>query len=222
MTKRQKIPQPPSAVAHRTRVIGPEQSGQAYELFRQALVEGSPEAWETLYAQYWMLVLQWVQQESALAMSGEEAQHFANRAFEKMWRSITPTKFAQFPSLAALLKYLRLCVRSVVIDEARRTHQACLQLHTLADTQLDSGADLAEECCDALQRTLFWSQIQARLKNPKEQQLIYCRFVLGLKPNRICEQYSDIFATPHEVYTLLQTILARLRRDAALQAFALA
>jgi len=198
-----------------------EQNCQMYELFRQALVEGSAVAWEKIYTKYWRLVLSWVQQESSFAMSGEEGQDFANRAFEKMWRSITPTKFAKFGNLAVILKYLRLCVRSVVIDEARRKQRRWLDIDAVTDTPLFAGADIAQEYCEAFQRDKFWSHIQTHLKNPKEAQLIYYRFVLGLKPNRICEQYRDTFANPAEVYTMLQNILARLRRDPALQEFTL-
>jgi hypothetical protein len=109
----------------------------------------------------------------------------------------------------------------VVIDEARRKQRGWLAINAIDDMPLFAGSDIAQEYWEALQRDKFWSHIQARLKNQKEVQLMYYRFVLGLKPNRICEQYPETFANPDEVYTMLQNILARLRRDPALQDFSL-
>lgn len=222
MTNCVTLPQPSPEVAERPGPTGVEKSHEHYELFHQAIVERSPAAWDKLYGYYWPQVVRWVQQEAAFAMSGEEAQHFANRAFEKMWRSLTPAKFGKFINLSAILKYLRLCVRSVVVDEVRRIHRCALNLTAVADTLLAASGDVAQEYSAARQRELFWLHIQARLKNAKEQRLIYYRFVLGLKPKMICEQDQETFATPAEVSTLLQNILARLRRDPALQGFMLA
>lgn len=212
--------QPTPMIVHRRPTIREEENRPCYELFQQALVERSAAAWEQLYAQYLPLVLSWVQREPSFALSDEEAQDFANRAFEKMWRSITPTKFGRFATLPALLQYLRLCVRSVVIDQTRRDQQRCLELIT-ADEPLYASLDVAEEYSADLQRREFWNHVQAHLKNEKERQLLYYRFVMGIKPNRICEQYGETFANPDEVYTMIQNILARLRRDPALQQFVL-
>ena len=56
----------------------------------------------------------------------EEPQYFANRAFEKMWGVLSPQKFGQFPNLKSLLRYLQMCVHSVIVDYARRGEQATL------------------------------------------------------------------------------------------------
>ena len=112
-----------------------------------------------------------------------------------MWHSITPAKFAKFANLPAILKYLQMCVRSVVIDEVRRKQRCWLDINAGADPHLSAGTDIAQEYGDALQRDNLL-HIQARLKNQKEVQLMYYRFVLGLKPNRICEQYPETFSIP--------------------------
>ena len=90
-----------------------------FELFRRAIVHCNQRAWEIAYAQYRSLVAGWVERHSAFSTSGEEVQHFVNRAFEKMWVALTPDKFNNFSDLKSLLRYLQMCVHSVILDQVR-------------------------------------------------------------------------------------------------------
>jgi len=101
-----------------------------FELFRRAILERSQEAWELVYAQYHALVLKWAALHPALSATVEEPQYFVNRAFEKMWLSITADKFVCFPDLKSVLRYLQMCVHSVIVDSARRAEQSSADAST--------------------------------------------------------------------------------------------
>jgi RNA polymerase sigma factor (sigma-70 family) len=203
---------------HGSAVHGNEDE-KLFELFKQAVLYRSSIAWEKLYNHYLPLVIRWVRSKSVYWASGESAADFANRAFEKFWHALTPTKFSAFTDLRALLQYLRLCVHSVVIDYVRSLqHSQTRRNDELTDAVVDNNS-LEHQYCSKLEKCDFWRRVEARLKNPKEAQLIYCRYVLGLKPSRICEQHPEIFKNTGEIYVLLQNILDRLRRDPGLQGF---
>jgi DNA-directed RNA polymerase specialized sigma24 family protein len=178
-----------------------------YELFRRAVVEHSESAWGYLYEQYTPLVAGWVERHSGYADSGEDVGYFVNRAYEKMWSAIPPAKFARFPDLKSLLRYLQLCVHSVIIDHLRHEEEAALEEPTIVIPGVE------ESILDALQYQAFWQQVRRRLHNEREQQLLYYRYGLGFKPRQVCEYFPAEFPDINEVYSLTQNILARLRRD---------
>jgi DNA-directed RNA polymerase specialized sigma24 family protein len=187
-----------------------------YELFRRAILERSDAAWALIYAQYTPQVSGWVQRHSGYASSGEEVSYFVNRSFEKMWSAIQPEKFSRFPDLKSLLRYLQLCVHSVVIDHVRAAEYTVYEEPALVLEGVETPV------LDALQRQAFWQQIQRRLNDEREQQLLYYRYSLGLKPRQLCEHFPDEFPDVNEVYGMTQNILARLRRDEELRQFFLA
>jgi len=189
-----------------------------YELFRRAIVDRCQPAWDVIYAQYSPLVAGWVERHPAFVFGGEEIQFFVNRAFEKMWAALDSAKFGRFPNLESLLRYLQMCVHSAIVDQSRKAEQA------VASEELESRSD----CSPAWQprhddlalaevyRREFWEQINARLKDEQERQVVYGMFVLGLKPRELCARYQKTFADVRDVYRVKENVLARLRRDAEL------
>ena len=142
-----------------------------YELFRRAIVLGDQNAHERLYLQYQSLVASWVERHSSYPSTGEENQYFVNRAFEKLWRALSPAKFGQFADLKALLAYLKMCTHSAIIDYSR-IHQ-----HEVADEEpsqeqlvagLDRGNDPEEEAIQDVQRADFWRLIDERIDGEKD------------------------------------------------------
>lgn len=186
-------------------------STYCYELFRRAILERSDVAWALIYDQYTPQVAGWVKSHSSYDSSGEEVGYFVNRAFEKMWSAIQPEKFPRFPDLKSLLRYLQLCVHSVVIDHVRAEEFTTLEEPSI----VLEGVEVP--VLDGLQRQAFWQQIQRRLHDVREQQLLYYRYGLGLKPRQLCEHFPDEFPDVNEVYGMTQNILARLRRDEELR-----
>ncbi len=190
-----------------------------YELLRRALAERSTAAWEAIYRQYQPLVSSWITRHPAFASSGEEIAHFVNAAFEKFWLAVPPAKFRQFADLPALLRYLQMCVHSVLTDHARQS--AHLGLGSLSDDILahTSQPDIASSVADRDAREAFWRVLLERIHDERDRQLIYATYVLGLKPREICRQYETLFAGVGDVYRAKENLLDRLRRDQEFQKF---
>lgn len=195
-----------------------------YELFRRAIVQRQGQAWSLVYSQYTPLVASWVESHAHFAASGEDATYFVNRAFEKMWSALGPDKFANFADLKSLLRYLKLCTGSALIDHARALDQArtvTLPSADQPDQELFDTSDVGVEATilSELERQQFWQRVQQRLKGEAEFQVLYYRFVLDLMPREICERFPEEFPDVREVYKMLQKILDRLGRDAELKNF---
>lgn len=189
------------------------------ELFRRAIVERNQRAWELVYTQYSPLVSGWVERNSAFPSSGEETQFFVNRAFEKMWVAVTPDRFGRFPDLKSLLRYLQMCVHSVVLDQMRVAEQAELRAEAdLASVEGEPGDTTSEDQALArLQGQELWDQINQRLHSKKERRVMYGSFVLALKPREIYAGAKDTFTDVREIYRIKENVLARLRRDSELK-----
>ena len=184
-----------------------------YELFRRAMIGRDQAAWSAIYDQYTPLALGWVERHASFAGCEEESLYFVNRAFEKMWSALSPEKFSRFPDLKSLLRYLQLCIHSVIIDYARTAQQVELAEPTGSWQGLESDV-LAE-----MARGELWQRIGTHLTDKREKQLLYYRYALGLKPREICNRFADEFPEVGEIYVMNQNILARLRRDDALRQF---
>lgn len=188
-----------------------------FELLRRALEERNHLAWQFVYRQYEALVLSWVVRHSAFATSGEEVDHFVNGAFEKFWLAIPPERFQNFTDLKALLRYLQMCVHSVISDHTRQAEQRMLSTQPLLIDGITNQPDIATSIVDQAQGDALWQWIDARLHNERERQVIYASFVLSLKPREVYQQFPDHFRDVSEVYRVKENVLERLRRDPELR-----
>lgn len=190
-----------------------------HELFRRAVVDGNQQAHTYVYAQYQPLVSGWVERHPSFPASGEEVQFFVNRAFEKMWRVLTPEKFERFSELKALLSYLKMCTHSAIVDSARARR------HVFVDEEPDQAlagqasnqGDVEGNAIRRVQQQAFWQLIDARLNDEKERVVVYGSFVLALKPRELYQQYDHLFADVKEIYRTKQNVMERLRRDESLR-----
>ena len=192
-----------------------------FELFCRAIIGRDQSAWQLVYAQYRPLVAGWVERHPAFPNSGEEAQYFINRAFEKMWAALTPDKFSRFSNLKSLLRYLQMCVHSVIVDQIRLAKRSAVAVHTdrLGAAGRTKGPVVEEQALAQVHRQEFWREIDTRLRTEKERQVVYGSFIMALKPREIHAQFRETFTDVHEVYRVKENVLARLRRDAKLQEF---
>lgn len=192
-----------------------------YELFRRAVLARDEAAWSSIYSQYERLVTHWVERHAAFPASGEEAQFFMNRAFEKMWLGITPDKFQTFTDLKSILRYLQMCVHSVMIDYARQKEQK-LKLEAVEESgrQLAVRETAVEDNIAAnLQRQALWRWLQEQFNDEKEKFVVYGMFILALKPRDVQAQFPQIFHDVGEVYRAKENLLTRLRRSDELRNF---
>lgn len=187
-----------------------------FELFRRAISRGDPDAWSAVYSQYTQytpITRAWVEGHALFRATGEDADYFINRAFERMWSALDAEKFARFDSLAALLRYLKMCVNSAITDYIRARRREDLPLEE-AYQHPAPPVDLG-----GLRQAELWQALGARLPAESERVALYCRYVLGMKPNEIAADYPQLFGSVKEVYNTLQLILRRLRRDDRLLAY---
>ena len=186
-----------------------------FELFRRAIIHRNEYAWELIYKQYQRLVSHWVERHSLVAAADEDRDYFINRAFEKMWRGLTPEKFADFDDLKSLLRYLQMCTHSVIVDYMRRKEQATLaaQVEEQEVTAMGSGDTAVErKILTRERRSDLWRWLSEQLNDDQEYKVIHSSFVLDLKPREIVAQFPESFQDVQEVYRLKEKVMSRLRR----------
>ena len=191
-----------------------------FEIFRRAIREREERAWEAVFAQYRGMVLAWVHRHPAWRTGREEDAYWTNRAFERFWVAVTPERFATFPNIASLLRYLKLCTHSVLLDDARARRAASFQ--SLDDRGAGEAAetgDIAETTIGNLTGNDLWRVIEAELRDETERRVAYLSFVLGLKPRVIAEAHPELFGDVADVYRLKRSLLDRLQRNAAIRQF---
>jgi DNA-directed RNA polymerase specialized sigma24 family protein len=208
--------------AHQTELYFQHQSydpSYCFELFRRAIRERDQSAWERICLQYQALVAGWVRQHSRFESSGEDAQYFVNGAFGKIAVSLTPEKFGGFSDIGSLLRYLKLCVHSVIMDYIRLTEQE--HFADLEDASKEGSPEPSpeEQAMDRSEQQALWDLLNARLQDEKEHAVIRGSFVLALKPQEILEHFRNVFTDIDEIYRVKQNIIARLRRDPEFRKF---
>lgn len=190
------------------------------ELFRRAIVQRDDDAWSCIYQQYAPLVLTWItQRQSAAPLLGQDGSGpLVNAVFAKFAQALTPAKMDNFDSLAAILKYLKMCVHSVVADEVR-SRQARQYEETLEQMEHEPASDdPADDVVANISAQSLWQIIQEELNGEEERVLIYLAYIHGMKPSEISSQHRKLFPTVDDVYRIKRNVLERLRRNRRLQA----
>jgi hypothetical protein len=199
--------------------------GFCFELFRRALEGRDEQAWEAIYRQYGPMAAGWARNHPELMRRGWEAQQFVNRAFERMLVAIQPQRFQRFHDLSCLLAYLKMCVHSAIVEEARKT--AALSRMVALDAlpaeitparrpEFDSPVDRMAFAAEL--RDTVWRAVNSRLQDDRERLVVHCLFELDLRPKAIFDRYPHAFRNVREIYTIRQVVLERLARDPALRA----
>jgi RNA polymerase sigma factor (sigma-70 family) len=189
------------------------------ELFRRAIARRDDDAWSCIYQQYAPLVLTWVNQhQSAAPLLGQDGSApLVNAAFAKFSQALTPTKMDNFDSLAAVLKYLKMCVHSVIADEVR-SRQSRQYEETLELIENEPASeDPADDVISSISAQGLWQVIQEELNGEEERVLIYLAYIQGMKPSEISSQHRRLFPTVEDVYRIKRNVLERLRRNRRLQ-----
>jgi len=184
-----------------------------FELFRRAIQDRSAPAWDIICIQYQALVKGWVNQHHQFSVSGEEVQYFVNGAFGKISATISPEKFLRFSDIGSLLRYLKMCVHSVIVDYNRAIDYTNLyDLEEASKEELDEPSP-EQQAVDHSARQLIWELLRARLHDEKERVAIHASFVLDLKPQEIYDHFRSVFSDVDEIYRVKQNVISRLRRD---------
>lgn len=196
-------------------------SSYCFELFRRAIRNNDERALELIIIQYQPLVARWVDRWMAkhpdFPLANEEAQDFIAQAFERFWISFTPAKFDKSQSLAAVLRYLQMCVNGAITDAWRKSRRIQLEQEPRDEEQELSEPESTPE--ELLQRDEFWQLIKKKSKDPKEYTVVYASFSLALSPREILAEYPGLFSDIKEIYQLKANLLDRLERDEEMKDF---
>src|SRR5437588_11563603 len=107
-----------------------------------------------------------------------------------------------FDSLAAMLKYLKMCVHSVVADEVR-SRQSRQYEETLELIEHEPASeDPADDVVATISAQGLWQVIQEELNGEDERVLIYLAYIHGMKPSEISSQHRRLFPTVDDVYRI--------------------
>jgi hypothetical protein len=190
-----------------------------FELIRRAVCNRDETAWEVVLAQYRSMVLAWVRQHPSSAALGEEDDYWVTSTFERFWAAVGPARFGAFPGLAAILRYLKMCTHSVLIDEARGRRSAELTSLEDADQETDGRTDIESTALGSLAGRELWSTILRVLTDEVDRRVLYLSFASELKPGEIHDRYPKLFPTVADVYRIKRNALDRLRRSSEIREF---
>lgn len=181
----------------------------AFEIFRRSVAENDGSGWRVLLWLYGPQVAAWCSR----ASNGRQhnLDDLTARTWERFWRTYTPEKLAHAHGLAGVLRYLKLCAISVVMD-AGREQSIITSLDRLAGFRADDAPAPADLAVDDVAQKAFWQIVQARLHDETERVVVYLRYVMGCRPADIHVQRPDLFPSVQEVYRVTRNILDRLRR----------
>jgi DNA-directed RNA polymerase specialized sigma24 family protein len=183
-------------------------SYDGYELFRRAIVEHEDEAWAAIAARYRSLMIAWAARCPAVHAAGECCEDLADQALARAWMALTPERFARFPSLAALLAYLRACVTATVIDAARSR-----SAYDRTFQHIDDANGHTEYAAFArLEREELWQLVMSLTTTEAERVALRERFVYGHPPRVIQARHPALFSDVTVVYTTIRNLCERLRR----------
>src|SRR5439155_10253788 len=129
------------------------------ELFRRAICETDSAAWESVLDVYRGLVAAWIRHHPAATVAADEDEYWLNRAFERFWRAVAPERFQTFATLPALLRYLKMCVHSVLLDEVRR-QRATADTLDLAAAEAEPATADPDRSLDRLAGQELWQAIE--------------------------------------------------------------
>ena len=190
-------------------------SAYCFELFRRAIRNNDERALEVLIVQYQPLVVRWVDRWMSkhpdFSLFNEETQDFVAQAFERFWISFTSAKLEKSHSLAAVLRYLQMCVNGAITDAWRKLRRIQIEQEARDEEQEPSEPDPTPE--DLLQTDEFWQLIRKKAKDPKEYKVVYASFYLDLSPREILGEYQGEFNGIKEIYQHKANFLERLGRD---------
>jgi len=120
-----------------------------------------------------------------------------------------------YETLKSILRYLQMCVHSVIVDHMRAAEWA--EPEEEVDSHAAASPDVQDQVLDRIQREELWRWLNAHLHDDRERAVVYGTFILDLKPRELYDQHLRLFSGVAEVYRVKQNVLARLRRDPDLE-----
>jgi len=181
----------------------------SYELFRRAIVERDEQAWIESATRYRPLLAAWAGRCSASAVLAESYDDLADQAFARAWAALSPERFASFPTLAALLAYLRACVTTTVIDHARSELSRDRVEQSIEAEEVPTPEQVI---IDQFQRREVWRIAERAAVSEQERVVLHETFVYDLPPRAILRRHPELFVDAHAIYVTKRNLFDRLER----------
>jgi DNA-directed RNA polymerase specialized sigma24 family protein len=196
-------------------------------MFRRAIRERNQAAWSRVVDQYRGIVIAWVRRHPGSRIVVEEDDdHWVDLAFTRLFQAISPERFDQFADVRQILRYLQMCVGSVIQDSLREHAQRVPTVSIDVDDREDSDeppAALQVRSATVVDRSLdareLWSAVERALPDDDERRIAYLTLVLEYRPREIQALYSDQYPSVAQIYPLLRSVLARLQRNPEIREF---
>lgn len=185
-----------------------------YELFQHAILNRDEDAWAESAARYRPLLIAWAVYYSAKTGIPENGDDIADQALARAWRAISPARFAQFQTLAAVLAYLRTCVTAVVIDYARTQNAILRAVHKLETLAVPTPEQVV---LDKMVRGELWRLVNQIIETEQERVVLFETFLLDVPPRTILVRHPELFADIAAIYNVKRNLLGRLQRNREMQ-----
>jgi hypothetical protein len=190
-----------------------------FEIFQRAVVSRDDDAWAAIVTQYRGIVLAYVAQHTATTTVQEPDDFWVNRAFLRFWTAVAPERFGQFPDLPALLKYLKMCVHSVLMDELR-SRRAGMSSSMSEVPETAQAPDNAERSViGKIAGAQLWEAVLKELQDESERVVAQLSLMRDLKPSEIFGRYPLLYESVADVYRVKRNVIERLRRSPEVRAF---
>ena len=185
------------------------QNDPIYQTFHRAIFERSSDAWAEIAERYRPLMIAWAHRYRASVPITDFNEDLADQALARAWAALSPEQFATFPSVAALMAYLRMCVRSTIIDCAR------VQRNQDRLGQIEGGASChpGEQAISQIACAELWKLLNALVDSAQERIVLREAIINGVPPRQILAQHPELFADIGAVYAAKRNLLERLRRN---------
>jgi hypothetical protein len=191
----------------------------ALELFRRAICERDEQAWATIVEQYSGTVMSAIRRHPAWRQSHEDDIYWINRAFQRFWTALGPERFEHFTDLPAIIRYLKMCAVSVLLDDLRSAHRR--QSVSMDMTTPDSAVepDHWDAITDRLDAATLWATVFDALADDTERMVARLSFIRGASPREIFARHNDRFNSVVDVYRVKRNLVQRLRREHGLHSY---
>ena len=187
---------------------------EGYELFRRAIVERDDDAWAESATHYRRLMLSWARDSSTRMAVADSYEDLADHALARAWMALSPTRFANFPSLGAVLAYLRACVTAVVIDCARAE---AARERMIGKLEVGDAASPEALVLGNLDRAELWRVVGGLIAGDQERVVVVESYLFALPPRTILARHPELFADIDAVYAAKRNLLARLKGSGVLR-----
>jgi hypothetical protein len=180
------------------------------EMFRRAMQEHDDAAWTMLqdHFQGFLLAAFRRHPRSEAATRLDSPENYVARAFARFWMAAVHNQQVTFTNLGAVLRYLRICLHSTMLDMLRPYTRA-------SEVPLPEPGFAGEPAVeDQGEGGELWEVIRDMLPNERERRLAFLLYHCNLKPRDIVRLCPQEFSNADEIYRLRRNIVDRLVRGA--------